>query len=393
MKKHLIVHLLIFAFVFNAKAQSNIDTVLTNIAKNNKTILANKQYWEAQKVQFKTGLTPYNPAVNYDFMFGSPSTAGDQTDFTLTQAIDFPTAYFKKKQLAARQMEQTEIQHMAKRQDILLEARITCIDLIYHNKLQLQLKQRKTQTEKLLSDFQTKLDKGEGNILDVNKAQLQHIEINKEFQQNTSLINQLNQKLTELNGGNAMELADTMYPLLPIIPTFEQLENEIEKNDPIRKYLEQEKLVNHKQVELAKAMSLPKLEAGYHYQGILGQTFQGVHFGFTLPLWENKNRVKMQQSKLLFTDLELEDHRNEHYYEIKMLYEKYTNLKITIEQYKTFFSTLNNTLLLNKSLALGQISAIEYFMEISFYNSAFSNYLQTEKEYYDVISTLYKYQL
>jgi len=393
MKKYLIIKLFVLSFVINTKAQSSIDTVLANIAKNNKTILANTQYWEAQKLQYKTGLTPYNPTVNYDFMAGSPNTAGNQNDFTVTQSFDFPTAYIKKKQLSEQQIAQAEFQLTAKRQDVLLEAKIICTELVYRNKLQSQLIQRKQNTEKLLSDFQAKLNKGEGNILDVNKAQLQLIEINKEFQQNLTSINQLNQKLTELNGGSVIIFLDTIYPLLPNIPAFEQLENEIEASDPIRKFLEQEKLVTQKQVELSKAMTLPKLETGYHYQGILGQTFQGIHAGITIPLWENKNTVKTQQANLLFSDLNLQDHRNEHYYEIKQLYEKYQNLKITLSEYQTVFVSLNNTTLLNKVLASGQISTIEYFMEMSYYYNAFNNYLQTEKEFYEVVAELYKYKL
>lgn len=393
MKKCFAIKLSLIVFVVNANAQSTIDTVLAEISKNNKTILANEQHWEAQKLHYKTGLLPHNPAVNYDYMAGSPATAGNQTDFTITQAFDFPTAYIKRKQVSQQKIAQAESQLVSARQNILLEAKKICIELVYLNKLRSRLSQQKQNTEKLLNDFQLKLNKGEGNILDVNKAQLQLIEINKEFRQNLSSINQLNQKLTGLNGGNAVIFTDTIYLSLPGIPAFEQLEKEIEASDPARKFLEQEKVVNQKQVELHKAMSLPKWETGYHYQGILGQTFRGVHFGITIPLWENKNSVKTQQANLLFADLNLQDHRNEHYYGIKQLYEKYSGLKNTLDEYQTTFAVLNNTALLNKSLSLGQISTIEYFMEMNYYNNAFNNYLQVEREFYEVVAELFKYQL
>jgi len=96
---------------------------------------------------------------------------------------------------------------------------------------------------------------------------------------------------------------------------------------------------------------------------------------------------------MLFADLELQNHRNEHYYEIKQLYEKYINLKITLIEYQTIFDTLNNSALLSKAFSLGQISTIEYFMETNYYSTAFKNYLQTEKDYYYAIAELYKYQL
>ena len=135
------------------------------------------------------------------------------------------------------------------------------------------------------------------------------------------------------------------------------------------------------------------MELGYHYQGILGQTYNGIHTGISIPLWENKNTIKQKQAQLLFSDLQLQDHRTEHYYEIKNLYEKYTNLKITLQEYQTILATLNNTALLNKALALGELTTIQYFMEINYYTEAFNNFLQTEKEYHEAIAELYKYQL
>ncbi len=161
----------------------------------------------------------------------------------------------------------------------------------------------------------------------------------------------------------------------------------------MRKILEQEKIISKKQIEVSRALWLPKIEAGYHYQGILGQKFNGVHTVITIPLWENLNTVKVHQSKLLFADLELEAHRNEHYHEVKRLYDKFSNLKIILEEYQATFETLNSIPLLNKAVSLGQISIIEYFIEANYYVNAYVNYLQTEREYYEVIAELYKYQL
>lgn len=390
-----IVYTALFAVAFlpSVNAQSTIDSVLSSIEKNNKTIQANVQFWEAKTLEYQTGLTPYNPKVDYDYLNGSPVGAGNQTDFAVTQSFDFPTAYSKKKQLSNEQIEQADFQIIAARQSVLLEAKLICIELVYRNKFQKELTKRKESTEKWLTAFQTKLGKGEGNILDVNKAKLQLIEINASFQENLSAINQLNQKLTELNGGIVLEFTDTIYSPLPSVPTFDSLESEIEANDPVRKYLEQEKAIGQKEVELSKAMSLPKLETGYHYQAILGQRFNGIHFGLTIPLWENKNRIKAQQANLVFNDFNLQDHLNEHYYDIKQKYEKQSNLRITLTEYETLFASLNNVELLDKSLSLGQISTIEYFMEMTYYYDALDNYLKTEKEYYQTIAELYKYQL
>jgi len=377
----------------NMLSQSTIDAILSSVEQNNKSLSAYNKFIEAEKLSYKTGLTPGNPSVNYDYMIGYPSSAGNQTDFTVTQAFDFPSAYIKKKQLSNEKISQLEFYLTSKRQEVLLETKLICIELVYHHKYQSMLENRKNEAESLQSNYQKKLTTGDISILDFNKVQLQLIEVNKDYQINLSKINQLNQKLTELNGGNEIIFTDTIYPVLLEIPEFDALENEIEKTDPIRKTLEQEISIAENQLKLAKAMSLPKLETGYHYQGILGQTFQGVHFGITIPLWEDKNKVKQQKETLAFSDLELEAHKNEHYYDIKQLYEKYIGLKNTIQKYESVLNTFDSNVLLSKAFQLGEISTTEYFLETNYYYNSYNNYLLTEKEFYQVITTLNKHKL
>ena len=377
------------------QAQSNMETTLAEISKNNKTILANAAAGDAQKLQFTRGLNLANPVAEFDYLKGSPANAGNQTDFTVSQQFDFPTAYAKKRQLVNQQSSQVSLQLQVKRQDILLEAKKACIRLIFHNKLQTQLVQRKKDAQKLSSNYQSRLDKGDANILDVNKARLQVIEITNSFQKNISLINQLNQKLTELNGGKPIIFNDTIYPDISEIPDFETLEKEYEDNDPLRKALDQEKVIAENQLAVSKALALPKLEVGYHYQGILGQTYQGVHTGISIPLWENRNVIRQNRSQIIASEMEIDAHVNEHFYHIKHLYEHYSNLKITMDAYRAanFDSAARNKTLLGKAFALGQISSVEYFMEITYYYTALDNFLETEMQYHDTIAELYKYKL
>ena len=385
MNKIIYIILILFITGINLNGQITIDSVLVNITKNNKTIIANTKYWEVKTLEYQTGLNPYNPKVDYDYLIGTPSNAGNQTDFAVTQFFDFPTVYVRKKQLSN--------QLNAKRQEVLLEAKLICIELIYRNKLNKELTIRKQNTEKWLVAFQKSLEKGQGNIMDVNKTKLQLIEINAAFQENKSISNQLNQKLSELNGGASIQFSETTYSSFPLLPNFEILENEIEAKDPVRKYLEQEKVIGQNEVSLSKSLTLPKIETGYHYQAILGQRFNGVHIGLIIPLWENKNPVKTKQAELNLNEANLQDHINEHYFDIKQKYEQMTNLKITLDEYQILFSSFNNVELLDKSLSLGQISTIEYFMEMTYYYEALKNYLKTEMEYNKVVAELYKYQL
>jgi len=393
MKNKILITAIFISLAFNCNAQSNIPGVLHEVSKNNKTIQSHEQYWIAQKLQYKTGISLYNPTVEYDYLKGSPANAGNQTDILVSQSFDFPSSYRKKQQLANEQILQADLQLKSATQDILLEAKKICIELVYRNKLQLPLLKRKDATEKWLGNFKRRLDKGDGNILDVNKSELQLIDVKKQFRENASEIASLTERLTALNGGNAIVFSDTVYSEMPIIPKFETLEADFEANDPMLKVMQQEKVVAQKQLEVAKSLTLPKMEIGYHYQGILGQTYHGVHTGLTLPLWESKNTVKLQKAKIDYAETELANHKNGHFYEIKVLYGRYENLKLILADYNNKINAVENIRLLDKALAYGQISALDYFMEVNYYNTLFNSYLETEKDYHETIAELYKYQL
>lgn len=391
--KIVVTTLLALTIWVNANAQSNVETVLASVEKNNKSLVASRQFWEAKKLEYKTGLTLPNPTVQGQYLFGSPAAAGDQTDIFIVQPFDFPTTYKKRRQLAEVQGAVSTSAIAAKRQDLLLEAKLTCLEMVYRNKLAAHYDRRKLELEKLRGDFQTKLDRGDGNILDVNKTRLQLLEINQLQQENALEIQKLQTHLTELNGGEVVVFQDTIYPPLPEIQAFEIVEKEYEAADPLRQNLEQEKRIAEKQLELSKAWRLPKFEAGYHYQGILGQRFNGIHAGVTLPIWEQKFRTQQQQAQVAFSEMQLQSHLNEHFFEIKELYDRQAALRKSLEEYRSAISSVSNTALLDKALLLGEITVIEYFLETSFYQNAMLHFLKTEHGYQVAVAEVMRYKL
>ncbi len=377
----------------NVIAQQTMPEVLKAVEQNNKTLATQQQYLETQKKQFRTGLNPTNPVIDYDYLKGSPANAGNQTDITLTQAFDFPTAYGRKRKLANEQTLQAETELTVQRQQILLEAQLTALDLIYHNRARQELSRRIQRVEKLANNYQKQLDKGNISILDVNKARLQLIQIQQRDRQLAGEQLRLAQKLTELTGGQPIAVADTIYPVAQVPPNFEVLDSLIEANDPIVKLYEQQKKVSERQVSVTKALTLPKLETGYHYQSILGQTYKGLHLGVSIPLWENRNMVAAQQAVVGWRESQLQEHRLEHRSLNRQQYSQYENYQASLEAYRRVFTSANNTPLLEKALRLGEISTATFFLELTYLYDSVDDFLITERDYHLTLARLYKFRL
>jgi outer membrane protein, heavy metal efflux system len=374
-------------------AQSTVEAVLASISTNNKLLQAQVRHVEAQKAGLKTGLAPDDPTVGLDYMIGSPATAGNQTDFTLTQALDFPTVYAQRRALASEMGRQVDFGALVMRQQVLLQGKRLCIDIVFHRKRQQLLQKRMARVETLRADYQRKLDGGDGNILDFNKVRLQVATLRQAIQANDAEMDALALKLVELNGGLPLVFADTVYPALEEVGPLPQLEAEVEVADPLVAALTQDVAVAQEALALSKALKLPRMEVGYHYQGILGQTYNGVHAGLSLPLWERRHTVEAQEAAILVANADLEEHHNEHLYHTRAYYARYQSLQASLAELDTLVADLNSEPLLAKALTLGEISVITYLMELGFFDEAQDQLLEVEHSLHTVAAEMLQHRL
>lgn len=376
-----------------ARAQSAVDTILRSIESNNQTLKAERQRQVAAALGYKTGNTLENPRLEGEYLFGSPVTAGNQVDFLAIQAFDFPTVYTRRRQLAEERGVGAGLVVSANRQAILFSARRLCLEMIYRNKLSHVLERRYADLEALTGIYTTRLDRGDGTILDLNKARVQWLEIRQLREENVHERLRLQAELTALNGGVPVDIRDTVYPAVPIIGTLTDIQQEALAGDPgVRLHL-QEKRISEKELELSNAQRLPSFEAGYHYQGILGQRFSGIHVGMTVPLWEHKYRREWHQAGIAHAGLALAAYTNGYTTQLAALYDRHIRMQKALSEFKTAMVSANSMELLKKALDKGEISTSEYFLEVNFMQGVILHYLELEHNYHQAVGQLLKHQL
>lgn len=392
MNSKLIILLLIFFTQYNF-SQSSLENILGQISVNNMQIKAGIELIKTKRTEFNIGLAPYDPFVSYDYLFGSPKGIGNQTEFSLVFSFDFPTVYGKKSTLADLKSTQLNYDELSLKQGILLEAKLTLIELIYLNRKDEELNERYAIANRIHEYLKTKLERGDINIMEVNKAKLQVINFKSEIEINRSEVNRLNYRLTGLNGGKPIIYSDTTYPEIKGITDFTSIEAEIQAQDPVLKKLNLQYKITKQEINVNKDLRLPKIELGYRYQGLLNENYNGIHAGISIPLWEKNNTVKAKVLQSLYTKTLIEVHKNEYYYEVKQLYEQYISLSSTLTETKELFGTINNYELYERAFTLGEISSIEYLLETTYYYSIKDKVNLLEKELHVVIAKLLKHRL
>ena len=374
-------------------AQSGIDNVLKNIESNNKTLKASQQLNESQKLEAKVGNYLPNPTVELNQLWTDKNTGNNVNEFAVVQSFDFPTVYFNKKKLTKTKANASDYLYATTRQQILLKAQLVCHEIIYLRQQQHLLNNRQKNAALLAALYKQRYDNGDANQLEYNKIVLEKINADNASRRNQAALKAQLEQLQALNGGVEINFSDTRFSNLPTLPAFAELENEYINNDPNLKNLSTTAESAQQSIKVSRSLSLPKFDIGYRHNGGSGEKMNGFRIGMSIPLWENRNTVKQAKAQAEYTAFNFEDNKQIVKATLQDLYLQAEALYVSYSEYAQTLSLQRNENILNKALEAGQISMIEYFVEIALLYDSIQNYLDVEKEYHNIVAQLMQYKL
>lgn len=379
--KQLIISVFTLLVSLSLHAQQDINAVLASIEENNTTLQASRETMEAQKLANRTGIYLSNPEVEFGYLWGDPATIGKRTDFSVTQSFDLATLTGRKSSVANEQNVLAEWEYKMERMNILLEAKRYCIDLIYYNALLQELDLRLKHAETIAAGYEERLKRGDVSLLEYNKARLNlssaQGEISRVEVERSSLLEQLKR----LNGGEAISVESVEFEPLLLPPRFDDWYLSAEEQSPALAYIRQQVAIEKQQVALSKAMNLPTLTAGYLSEKVVGETYQGFTVGVSIPLWKNKNQVKQARAAVKAAESRVEDGKQQFYSGLQLLYNRTAGLKTTAENYRQSLEMANSSELLKKALDAGEMSLLEYVLEMGLYYDTVNRALEAERDY------------
>ena len=375
MKKYIYILCLSLIVTLPVFSQSGIKEVLKNIEVNNPTLQAGMQLNQAQKLEARTGIFLPNPTVELNQLWADRSVGGNANELAVVQSFDFPTVYANKNKLAKLKSATSDLQYAATRQEILLTAQQTCQEIIYLRKQKQLLDQRLKNAEKLAELYRQRFANNNASRLN-----------------NSALRAQL-EKLQALNGGHPLDFETTDYPQTQVLPDYSSLESEYLAADPTLKSLRSESESAQREIKVNRALTLPKFDLGYRRNGGSESKMNGFKIGLSIPLWENRNTVKQAKAQAEYTVTNILANQQTLKATLRELYLQAEALANSRNEYAEALSSQRTDELLNKALETGQISMIDYFVEITLLYDSMQNYLDVEKEYQNAVAQLLQYQL
>ncbi len=385
---------ILFAVATSPLAAQNLyEPVLKEIEANSTALQALREQVEAQKLNNRTGIYLADPEVEFHYLWGSPSAIGNRTDISAAQSFDFPTVYSHRNKISELENTNVELRYKAERINLLLSARQACIGLIYYNALAREYTVRLQHAEHIAKIYMAGFGKGEVSLLESNKAQLNLITVRNEMARIEAERTMLLSELKRLNGGKEIAFAADMYPAGVLPGDFETWYAAAETKSPVLQYVSGQIEIDQRRVKLNKAMGLPKFSAGYMSEKVTGEHFQGVTVGVSIPLWENKNRVKQAKVQVKASEAALEDTKIQFYNRLQSTYLRAFALQQNAMQGKKALSTYSNEPLLKKALDAGEISLLSYLLEIGYYYDTVNKVLEAERDFEQAVAELSAFEL
>ena len=254
MKQFIVITLLASA-ALSVNGQNSIDAVLRSIEANNKELQANNQLTVSKKLEAKLDNNLPDPSVSYVHQYGNREGMGIQGELVASQSFDFPSVYVQKNKLAKSKAASFDRQGAEFRQQILLQAKEICLDLVLLNQQRALLDQRRQNAEQLAELYAMRLETGDANILETNKIDLELLNAKTEARMNESARIAKLQELATLNGGIAIDFTDTTYMSDGDILSFEELCAEAVTSNPQLLTLKSEQVAARRQLSVNKSKS------------------------------------------------------------------------------------------------------------------------------------------
>ena len=235
--------------------------------------------------------------------------------------------------------------------------------------------------ETIAKGYKDRMDRGDVSILEYNKVNLNLSTIQGEISRMEVERDALLAQLKRLNGGIDVVFNDADYGSRELPLNFNDWYVQAEDKNPVLAYVRNEIEVSQKQVSLSKAMNLPKFTAGYMSEKVVGQRYQGVSLGISIPLWSNKNQVKQAKASVAAAQSREADTKQQFFSQLQIQYSKAMGLKTTADKYRKSLANVNNTILLKKALDAGEISLLDYMVEMGLYYDNVNQTLAAERDY------------
>lgn len=391
MKRYLIWGLGLMWCASSVQAQQ-MEEILQSVAQNNVELQARQQELEAAGLEIRMQNSLEDPSVEYSPFFRKGESGMTSSELVVKQGFDFPTVYAARGKAGKLQRSALERQWGAARQEVLLQAKNLCLDLVLYNQTRELLEERKKNADEMLALFEKRLQEGDANILEVNKIKMERMNVQTEVAQNMAAHRTALQQLLALNGNRPLNFSSDRYPRTEAPADFNALYDEVMASDAQLQAANMEAQAAEQVLQVNKQNWLPKLEVAYRRNTDMSESSNGFLIGGSLPLYSSHRKLKIARAQALSARLTLDDARLQREAALHGQFNELCRLKEAMDVYD--IPLMHETLrMLHDAVVAGQLSIIEFYVETENVYQNLQAYMSLENQYQKLLAEVYRCRL
>lgn len=359
MKRICITTFVLACLALAAKAEEGgVDSLLQVITENNLELKALKAQYEAELLQQKGENGIAGPSVEYSPFYTKGYHGMASSELVVSQEFEFPTTYVMRSRQIRMMSHTQEEDYEAARRSIMLQARLLCLDITMQNQIVELLTERTTQSRMTSELLQRRMEAGDANMLDVNKAKLELMQAEKELAEAGSERIRMMQDLQVLNGGKEISVANCQLPEIQLQQQYPLNLGDLPEVKAAETSL-QAAIYNE---SVSRNSWLPSISLGYRRNTEEHTRLNGFLVGASFPIWNTRHRVQAARQQRISSETRLESTKIQAERELTAKREQLRHLAEVLNHNDT--NLLRETLpLLDKALQYGQITALQYYAE------------------------------
>lgn len=391
MRLHTIALLLAFGAALSAGAQS-IDDILREIESNNLELKAAAYDASAEVADVKADNTLAGPSAEFSPFWQKDVAGMSSSELVVSQEFDFPTLYGLRRKAARSREAALADRYDAMRRDMLLDARLRCMELVRLQQLRRLIDGRSERSRRIMKYIEKKDSAGASTILEVNKMRMELMSVGADVAANQSSQQSVIESLVGLNGGKPLDCDSLDYPATGMIADFETFKAEALASDPALVAAQSEVAAAGSDLAASRSGWLPSISVGYRRNGAPGEAQHGMIVGLSFPVWSNSSRVQAARERQAAARLRAEDTGCQLEASLRQQYNEMSGLVKTMQLYDE--ELMSHTLaMLVKAVEAGQITVFDYFTESDKVYEKMAELIEARYRFNTVMANLTKSRL
>lgn len=374
--KLLIAASLIYALSATAQTSEQFNRFADEIGSHNTGIKASQMNKQARVSELRTTNQLDDPEVGFTHQWGQRGI-GTKWSVGITQSFEWPGVYssrsneIKATERAENFIEESEIM------DIRTAIKQTMIEIIKEKQRLALAEEALGRIDSLSVVYNRGASLGEISRLDVNKLKIERINANKNCIDARNALSDAVDRLTALNGGeDCGSIVENLrsFPDENLLPLDVYLENARTRNPLLHYAAARAEALNYK-AKTTKNSRIPGFSLGYSHDYELGEHFNGLTVGLTLPVFSTRRKMAQVNAERMAISAERNDTEVSMTSEIESAHRQITLLDGEIARLREVLDKDDSRRLLDIALKAGHISLITYLTEMNYFIEARMNEL------------------